>query len=97
MMNKAYLIGHITIKNIEKWNNYRTQVPASIEPWGGELVFRGSLSSVLSGDFKHKDTVVIRFPDLQALNNWHNSPQYQSLVSLRKEAADVDLLSYEEV
>ncbi len=95
-MKNAYIIGHITIKDIEKWSEYRNKVPATLEPWGGELVFRGNLSAVLSGNHKHSDTVVIRFPNLQALNNWHSSPQYQLLISIRKEAAEIDLLAYEE-
>lgn len=95
-MNKAYVIGHITVKNMEKWSEYRSKVPDTLEPWGGELVFRGKLSSVLSGGHKHSDTVVICFPNLQALTNWHSSPQYQSLIPIRQEAADIDLLAYEE-
>ena len=95
-MTNAYAIGHITIKDESKWVEYRDKVPATLKPWGGELVFRGKLSSVLCGDHKHTDTVVIRFPDLEALRHWHASPQYQSLVPLRQEAAQVDLLSYEE-
>ncbi len=94
-MKNAYIIGHISIKDEKKWEEYRNDIPATLEPWGGELVFRGKLSSVLSGDHKHTDTVVIRFPSLKALNNWHSSPQYQSLVPLRQAAANVDMLSYE--
>ena len=95
-MANAYIIGHITVKNTEQWQEYRNKVPDTLSPWGGELVFRGKLSSVLSGSHDHKDTVVIRFPDLDALNNWHDSPQYQALISLRQEAAEMDLLVYED-
>lgn len=95
-MTNAYAIGNITVKDETKWVEYRDKIPATLEPWGGELVFRGKLSSVLSGNHQHTDTVVIRFPSLDALNHWHSSPQYQSLVPLRQEAADVDLLSFEE-
>ena len=95
-MKNAYLIGHITVKNKEKWSQYRNSVPATLEPWGAEVVLRGKLCSVLSGNHAHTDTVVIRFPDLKALNNWHSSSLYQALIPLRQEAADIDLLSYEE-
>ena len=95
-MTNAYVIGHITVKDESKWMEYRSKVPATLEPWGGELVFRSKLSSVLSGNHKHTDTVVISFPSLYALVSWHSSPQYQALVPLRQEAADIDLLSYEE-
>ncbi len=95
-MKNAYLIGQITIIDADKWEEYRSQVPATLEPWGGQLVFRGNLSAVLSGEHKHSDAVVIRFPDLKALTDWHSSPQYQSLIPLRQEAAEIDLLAYEE-
>ncbi len=95
-MKKAYLIGHITVKDPEKWQEYRGRVPGTLEPWNGELIFRGGLSAILSGDHSHSDTVVIRFPDLQALTAWHSSPEYQALIPLREEAADIDLLAYEE-
>jgi len=95
-MKQAYVIGHVTVKDQAKWADYRSQVPATLEVWGAELVFRGRLSSVLSGRHDHSDTVVIRFPDVEAVNSWYSSPAYQSLIPLRKEAAELDLLSYEE-
>lgn len=95
-MKNAYVIGHITVKDQEKWAEYRNKVPATLEAWGAELIFRGRLYAVLSGDHGHADTVVIRFPDLDALNGWHSSQEYQALVPLRKEAAEIDLLAYEE-
>ena len=95
-MKNAYIIGHITVKDEDKWLDYRNKLPATLEPWGAELMFRGKLSSVLSGDHMHTDTVVIRFSDLKSLNDWHFSPQYQSLIPIRKEAADVVLLAYED-
>ena len=95
-MTHAYIIGHITVKDKDKWTDYRDKVPSTLELWGAEVVFRGKLYSVLSGKQDHTDTVVIRFPDMQALNDWHSSPQYQSLIPLRQEAAEVQLLAYEE-
>ncbi len=95
-MNHAYAIGHITVKCPERWAEYRARVPATLAPWGGVLVFRGRVAEVFSGEHPHSDTVVIRFPDLHALRGWHDSPEYQALVPLRREAADVVLLACEE-
>lgn len=96
MSDAAYVIGHITVKDAEKWAEYRSQVPATLAPWGAELLLRGRLTAVLAGEHAHTDTVVIRFPDRQAAADWHSSPAYQALIPLRRQAADVDLLSYEE-
>lgn len=89
-----YVIGHITVKDAAKWDEYRSQVPATLAPWQAELVFRGEKLAVLGSEHKHTDTVVIRFPNAESANGWYNSPAYQALIPLRLEAAEVDLISY---
>jgi uncharacterized protein (DUF1330 family) len=94
-MSDAYLIGHITVKDAGKWDEYRSSVPATLVPWGAELVLRGKRAAVLAGEHEHTDVVVIRFPDQQALNGWFSSAAYQALIPLRQQAADVVLISYD--
>jgi uncharacterized protein (DUF1330 family) len=94
-MNTAYLVGHITVKDAAKWDKYRSQVPATLAPWGAEVTFRGKQVAALSGELPFSDIVVIRFPNSAAIAGWHSSAAYQALVSLRQEAAEVVLLSYE--
>ena len=95
-MSAAYAVGHLTVKNAEMWAEYRKQVPATLEPWGAELVFRGKRVAVLAGELPHTDIVVIRFPDKESVTNWHSSPAYQALIPLRQQAADMILTTYEE-
>jgi uncharacterized protein (DUF1330 family) len=38
---------------------------------------------------------VIRFPNIEALNNWFNSDDYQALIPVREQAANIDLISYQ--
>ena len=94
-MPHAYVVGQMTVKNPEKWAQYRGQVLATLTPWHGELVFRGNQVKALSGACPHADIVVIRFPSLADADGWHSSAAYQSLIALRQEAADVVLLTYE--
>lgn len=91
----AYAIGHIRVKDAAKWAEYRDKVPATLAPWGGELVFRGKLLAVLGGEHRHTDTVVLKFPSAEALTAWHGSTAYQALIPLREQAADVVLLGFE--
>lgn len=88
------VIGHITVKDAAKWAEYRNQVPATLAPWQAELLFRGQKLAVLGGEHRHTDTVVIRFPDADAVNGWFNSAAYQALIPLRMAAAEVDLISF---
>jgi uncharacterized protein (DUF1330 family) len=94
-MKTAYVIGHITVKDSEKWAEYRNQVPSTLESWGAELTFRGKRVAILAGEHPHADIVVISFPDKEAVNHWYSSPAYQALIPLRQQAAEVVLLSYE--
>lgn len=91
----ALVIGHVTVKHAEKWAEYRSQVPATLAPWGAELVFRGTCFEVFGGAHDHTDTVVIRFPSVEASRGWFHSPAYQALIPLRHEAADVVLLGFQ--
>ena len=93
----AYLIGHIEVIDPDQWSQYRSRVPATLAPWGGELVFRGRRLAVLAGEHEFPDTVVIRFPDAAAVAGWHASAAYQALLPLRNAAARVVLISYEAV
>ena len=70
----ACVIGHITVKDADKWAQYRAQVPATLAPWGAELLFRGQRAAVLSGEHAHTDTVVIRFPDAAAVARLTGAP-----------------------
>lgn len=94
-MAYAYLVGHITVKDEDKWAEYRHRIPATLAPWSAELVFRGKQVATFAGDSPHTDIVVIRFPDIGSLNAWYSSAAYQAIIPLREEAADVVLASYE--
>ena len=93
-MSQAYVVGQMTVKHPEKWAQYRSQVLATLLPFGGELVFRGEQVQSFSGVNPHPDIVVIRFPSLNHAQGWHASAAYQSLIPLRQEAADVVLTTY---
>ena len=91
----AYLIGHITINNPDKWKIYVEGVQKSLIPFEAEVIFRGKRATVLAGEHSHQDTVVIKFADQPTLQKWYHSDAYQSLISVRDEAADVVIISYD--
>lgn len=88
----ACVIGHITVKDAAKWAQYVAAVPATLAGWNAELVFRGKVREVLGGSHGRTDTVVLRFPTIEAAEGWFRSPAYQALIPLRHEAAEVDLV-----
>jgi uncharacterized protein (DUF1330 family) len=94
-MAAAYVVGQLTVKNAELWAQYRSQVPATLEPWGAELVLRGKQVASLAGEQPHSDIVVIRFPDMEAVHGWYSSAAYQALIPLRQQAAEMTLICYD--
>ena len=91
----AYLVGHITIKDAAQWEIYVEGVGRSLLPYSAELIFRGELHKVLTGEHSHQKTVVISFPDQATLQEWYQSKEYQELIPIRDRAADVVIISYD--
>ena len=91
----ACVIGHYKVKDKEKWDEYRGKVPPTLVPWGGEVIFRGRLVKVLSGQHAYADSVILQFPDAKSASGWYNSPAYQALIPIREQAADMLLVMCE--
>jgi uncharacterized protein (DUF1330 family) len=91
----ACIIGHITVRDAAKWEQYCANVPATLAPFGASLVLRGRRFRVLTGEHPASDTVVVRFPDAAAIDRWYASAAYQELIPLREAAADVTIVAYQ--
>lgn len=90
----GYAIGQIQVKDPDKWRDYCSRVPATLAPWNGQVMMRGSRLTVFHGEHGSTLAVVLRFPDAASVTAWHDSPAYQALIPLRNEAADVVLVAY---
>ena len=90
----AICVGHIRVKNAQAWEQYRSRVGATIAQYGGELLFRGEQERLFSGNMPHEKVVALRFESLEAANHWHDSAEYQALLPIRNQAADVTLVLY---
>ena len=90
----GYLIGQITVKDKHLWQEYVAGVAESLAPYQAKIVFRGQRLSVLAGEKNYDLAVVIEFADLESLDHWFHSEQYQSLIALRDKAADVVITTY---
>ncbi len=80
----AYVIAHVNVSNPQGYPDYACQVPASLEPFGGEFLVRGGETTVVEGDMPHGRHVVIRFPDRASAEAWYNSADYQRILAIRR-------------
>jgi len=93
----AFFIATMTVKDGEKFQEYGGKAAQTFAPFGGSLVVRGKAGDTLAGSSNHQAVGVVRFPDMEALKAWYHSPDYQALIPLRDEAADMTLVTYEEL
>lgn len=94
----AVLIGQVAVKNENLWQEYVAGVDLSLVPFQAHanIHFRGEKTAVLAGTNLAERVVVIEFESVDIANRWFCSACYQSLISLRDQAATDDITLYNE-
>lgn len=90
----AFVIATIRVKNKEKLQEYAAAAGPTVAAHGGELVMRGAFGTALAGESDPHMTGIMRFPDLDIVQEWYRSDAYQAIIPLRDEACDMTLLAY---
>lgn len=90
-----FVIGQIRIIDQEKWNDYKSQVQSTLEPYGGKVLLRGSCIDSLVGTTDYPDIVAIEFDSIEKAKAWYNSAAYQRIVPIREKGAEILLQVYE--
>jgi len=90
----AYLIAEHKITDAGKFEEYRVKVGPMIAKHGGRYLTKGGTHKMPEGGhWKPERVVIIEFPNIESLNTWYNSPEYQPLIALRKQCtSDLDML-----
>jgi uncharacterized protein (DUF1330 family) len=82
-MSKTYLVGQITVTNLEAYAVYASQVPQTIAAFGGKYLVRGGHATQLEGQAQGERNVVIEFPSREIAEAWYNSDAYQAIIGHR--------------
>jgi uncharacterized protein (DUF1330 family) len=90
----AYLIVEHIITDAAKFDEYRTRVAPMIAKHGGRYLTKGATHKFPEGGhWRPERVVIIEFPDMQAIDAWYNSAEYQPLIALRKQCtSELDML-----
>jgi uncharacterized protein (DUF1330 family) len=91
----ALLIADILVKDAEAYTEYRNANPAIVNSFGGRYIALGGETEVLEGDWQPRRTIVIEFPDMDAIRAFYNSPEYVELRKIRWRNADSRLVAIE--
>ena len=83
----AYLVGNLKVTNTEGFTKYRELVAQTIADHGGEYIVADVNSVAVEGDPEHL-SVVLKFDDMEALQGWYDSPEYQEILALRTDNSE---------
>jgi uncharacterized protein (DUF1330 family) len=84
---KGYVIGEVDVKNPPAYEEYRRQVLATIEAFGGRFLVRGGRSEGLEGAAPAGRLVVLEFPSYEQASKWYRSDAYAPLIKMRQGAS----------
>jgi uncharacterized protein (DUF1330 family) len=91
----AYVIGEIEVTDPATYDEYRKQVVATVQKFGGRFVVRGGKVEALEGGWSPQRIVVLEFPTLADAQRWYRSADYAPLIKLRQKAARGKLIAVE--
>jgi uncharacterized protein (DUF1330 family) len=92
----AYLIAQIHWHDQEKAKEYREKLGPTPEKHGARTLYAGE-PRVLEGEWDPLRTVLIEFPNMEALRAWYDSEEYAPLIHLRKQAGTTNMVAVEQL
>lgn len=86
----VYMLVLINLKNPKKLADYSAAAKSTLAEAGAKLISKGKAVS-LSGDNADR-AALFSFPELEAAQRWYSSTEYQALLGLRDEGADMTFI-----
>ena len=91
----AYVIVDIEIQDPALYDDYRKQVPATVEKYGGKFLVRGGPFEQLEGSWNPTRLVVLEFPSMAQAKRWYDSEEYRGPKAIRFKASKANLVIVE--
>ncbi len=92
---KAYVIGEMEVTDQGSYDEYRKQVLAIVEKYGGRFIVRGGKVEPLEGGWSPKRIVALEFPSFEQAQKFYRSSEYAPLIKLRQRASRGKLILVE--
>jgi uncharacterized protein (DUF1330 family) len=91
----AYLLIRLTVHDKEQFRRYAEAARGIAPRYGAVYLAHGRALEVLEGE--GSPSVLTRWPSAQHIRDFWNSPDYQAAIELRRGAADVTAMIYEDL
>lgn len=86
-MPKGYIIGHVTVKDADAYQEYIARNSPIIQSYGGKPLVRGGMSESPEG-YPFQRHVVFEFDDFESAKALYHDPAYQEVARIRQENAE---------
>jgi uncharacterized protein (DUF1330 family) len=94
----AFMLATIKVKDPEKFQVYLNKVQQLSINFGAKLLAKGKVvRNITGGKCDHGVTIVVQFPGTKNIDSLFNSEEYQALIPLREEGADIIMTSHQEM
>ena len=93
-MAKGYWIGHVTVRDPERYKDYIAADGPVFEKWGAKFIVRGGRYELPEGRTRDRH-VVIEFESYEKALACYRSDEYQAAARIRQEAAEADIIIVE--
>jgi uncharacterized protein (DUF1330 family) len=95
-MAKGYWIGHITLTNPEKYEEYKAANALAFDKFGGRFIVRAGQFECVAGKARERH-VVIEFDTYELALECHESAEYKAASELRDTYSENDIIIIEGV
>jgi uncharacterized protein (DUF1330 family) len=79
----------------QKYGEYISKVPQTIEKFGGRYLARGGQVTVVSGDWNPDRLIIVEFASMTKFQAWWHSPEYRKVAPLREQGAKTNAVVVE--
>lgn len=95
-MPKGYWIGHVDVKDAERYPEYLKAAQPAYEKYGARFIVRGGKYDGVEGNARERH-VVVEFESYDQAVACYRSPEYQAAAKIRRENSEGEILIVEGV
>ena len=89
----VYLVGHIQINDPARYREYEAGFLDALAPFKGTILAADDAPGQVEGETQKGRVVILSFPDRKAQEDWYASDAYQTIMAIRHEAADSQIVT----
>ena len=83
----VFVVGKGRVEDSEKLSRYAEAAGPTLMTGGAKLLAIDANSEIIEGEPPGPRTVILEFESKEAFRAWYDSPEYQSILGMRLEAA----------